>query len=225
MRPSEIRALACDYDRTLTTPDLRPAPRAMRALARAREAGLRVVVVSGRDLEFLHRELGEVVDVFVGENGCLLLEPGAQARPLGAHAGDLRAALACLNVPLEWGQVLASADVAHEPLIREALKLAGMEADLVRNRDRVMVLPKGIDKAAGVLAALKFLGVDPRRCAAAGDGENDVPMLREVGYAIAVQNAVPELKEVADHVTERYGGDGVADWIETRWLPARGATA
>ena len=213
----DVQALCTDYDRTLTDLDLHLVPRALEALRRARVAGKRIVVVSGRDLPFLVREVGDVADAIVAENGCFLLRPGEVAKRLGPDV-DLHGALSCLDIPLEHGRALVSADVEHAPLLRETLAKAGVEADLVPNRDRVMALPRGVDKATGVLAALASLGIDPARAAAAGDGENDVPLLRSVGYGIAVANAVDELKEVADHVTPEVGGHGVAAWVLDRWL-------
>lgn len=220
MRVREVQVLACDYDRTLTNEALEPIPRAMDTLAAARRSGLRVIIISGRDLPFLQREIGHAADLVVAENGCILHKPGGDASPTAPDRVDLRGVLTCLNLPIEYGEIIASADVEHEPLLRETLERAGYSMDLIRNRDRVMILPKGIDKAAGLLAALKVLAVPPENAAAAGDGENDIPLLREAGYGIAVANAVDELKAIADHVTAAPGGDGVADWIEERWLPA-----
>ena len=217
-RAARIEALACDFDRTLTDLALRPVPQAFAALQRARRAGRKVVVVSGRGLDFLEREAGHVADAIVGENGCFLLH-GGKRRCLGPTV-DLRAALADLRIELEHGELMTSADVEHEPLLREALARADVPADLIRNLDRVMVLPRGVDKAAGVLAALQALGVEPAHAAAAGDGENDVALLSAVGYGIAVANAVPQLKTVARHVCADVGGHGVARWIENVWLPA-----
>lgn len=218
--PREIRALAVDYDRTLTDPALRIVPRALDALRRARRAGRKVVVVSGRDRAFLERELGDVADAIVSENGCFLLHDG-RAQRLGP-AVDL-AALDDLDIAIERGDALASVDLADEARVRDALR--GGPVHFVRNRDRVMVLPRGVDKATGMIAALAALGVRPEETAAAGDGENDVVMLAAAGYAIAVANAVAGLKAVADHVTAEEGGLGLAAWIERVWLPALEARA
>lgn len=213
-----IDALCTDYDRTLTDVSLAPVPEALQALQAARAIGKRIVVVSGRDLDFLHREVGHVADAIVAENGCFLHAAGVTQR-LGPEV-DLHTALAEVVIPLERGKAFASAELAYETELREALDRAGVQADLVRNRDRVMVLPRGVDKAMGALAALAALDILPERAAAAGDGENDLPMLSSVGHAIAVANAVPELKDLADEVTEEPGGLGLARWIHDRWLGA-----
>lgn len=219
-----MKALAVDYDRTLTNMDLVLEERALEALATARESGLKVIAISGRDLPFLQREIGHAVDLVVAENGCILHTPGGAHPPSLTHdapAVDLEGVLACLNLPIEYGNVIASADIEHLPLVQETLQAAGYDLDLIPNRDRFMILPQGIDKAAGLLAALKILGTPLRQTAAAGDGENDVPMLRESGYGIAVANAVPQLKAVADYITSREGGLGIAEWIEQEWMKGR----
>lgn len=220
MRPHEIRALALDFDRTLTDEALNLSPRVLDALRQARRAGGKVLIVSGRDLPFLEREVGDAADLYVGENGCLVLRPGeAPIATCEGHPG-FREALADASFEVDHQRILASADVEHEAELRALLAAAKVEADLIRNKDRVMVLPPGVDKAAGLLSALRILDVEPRRCAAAGDGENDLVMLKAVGYGIAVRNAVPELKRVARHVTGKPGGEGVADWVLETWLPA-----
>lgn len=218
MRPADVRALATDFDRTITDESLRMPTGVLDALREARRAGRKVLVVSGRDLDFLEREVGDAADLYVGENGCLVKRPGEPAVPTCGTSWDLRKALAAADFEVEYQTVLASADVEHEARLHAMLAAARVEADLIRNKDRVMVLPPGVDKAAGLLRALALVGVRPEECAAAGDGENDLVMLRAVGYGIAVANAVPELKAVATHVTARPGGLGLADWIRRTWL-------
>ncbi|MEA3201062.1 MAG: hypothetical protein QOE90_2490 [Thermoplasmata archaeon] len=221
--PREIRALAVDYDRTLTTVDLLPVPRALDVLDRARARGLKVVVVTGRTMREIEARVGKHVDAFVAENGAIWKLAGGPARRTHPTLGDVRKAIEGLDVEAEFGEVLASFDAAHHDRVAEHLR--GQPWDLVRNRDRVMILPRGVDKAVGLLAALRALGVDPRECAAAGDGENDVPLLRAVGHGMAVMNAVPELKEQADEVLLLPGGEGVAHWVSESWLPAQEAGA
>ncbi|HEX2022821.1 MAG TPA: HAD hydrolase family protein, partial [Candidatus Thermoplasmatota archaeon] len=213
----DIEGLAVDYDRTLTDPDLRDVPEARAALEAARRAGCRIVVVSGRDLAHLEARFGDLADAIVAENGCVLRALG-EVREVVPPRGDLRAALSPVGVPVDYGRVIASADARQERVLMEALEAAGAVRIPVRNRDRVMFLPPGVDKAAGFLAACRALGVSPRRFAAAGDGENDVPLLRAAGYRIAVANAVPDVKAIADHVTDEPGGEGVAAWIRETWL-------
>jgi len=64
----------------------------------------------------------------------------------------------------------------------------------------------------GKLPALKKLleqvGLSANRTAYIGDDLLDLPVIRYVGFGAAVANAVDEVKEEADYVTTRRGGDG-----------------
>lgn len=219
---SRITVFATDYDRTLTDDSLTPVPEALAALAEAKKLGLHVVVVSGRDAPFLEREVGHLADVLVAENGCLVARPGEPFARTGPTPVDVREVLKGLEVELDQGEIIASYANADEHLVLP--RLHGHAVQLIRNQDRTMILPEGIDKASGLLHALRMLGADPAETAAAGDGENDVPMLSLVAHGIAVANAVEELKEHATTVTKNPGGLGVAEWIRGVWMPAQGAS-
>jgi len=66
--------------------------------------------------------------------------------------------------------------------------------------------------------ALEFLssklGISREQVIAFGDSYNDIDMLEYAGLGVAVGNARPEVKEVADLVTLSHGEDGVAEVIE-----------
>lgn len=72
--------------------------------------------------------------------------------------------------------------------------------------------PKGATKAEGILELKKMLGCD--RVVCFGDGRNDIPMFRIADECYAVENAVPELKEIATAVIGDNEHDGVAKWLE-----------
>ena len=63
------------------------------------------------------------------------------------------------------------------------------------------MIPKGVDKGQLVDKLAKHLGIDTRRTIAAGDYNNDISMVKAAGVGIAVENAVDELKAVADLIT------------------------
>jgi 3-deoxy-D-manno-octulosonate 8-phosphate phosphatase (KDO 8-P phosphatase) len=50
--------------------------------------------------------------------------------------------------------------------------------------------------------------LDDSKIAFIGDDLQDLPILRRVGFAVGVANAVPEVKEACHLVTERAGGGG-----------------
>ena len=69
--------------------------------------------------------------------------------------------------------------------------------------------PKGIDKGVGVARALEYLGrTGNTRTFGFGDSGNDLGMLAAVETAVAMGNAMPEVKAVADYVTDDVEHDG-----------------
>ena len=48
-----------------------------------------------------------------------------------------------------------------------------------------------------------------------GDNDNDIALLRWAGRSVAMGNARPEVKAVADEVTAACDADGVAAVLET----------
>lgn len=69
--------------------------------------------------------------------------------------------------------------------------------------------PKGIDKGVGVARALEYLGREGNaHTFGFGDSGNDLGMLAAVETAVAMGNAMPEVKAVADYVTDDVAHDG-----------------
>ena len=67
-----------------------------------------------------------------------------------------------------------------------------------------------VDKAHAVRTVCAQLGVPLAALAAIGDEENDIGMLREAGIGIAMGNAAPSVRAVADRTTDTNERDGVA---------------
>jgi len=73
------------------------------------------------------------------------------------------------------------------------------------------VFPPGISKASAVLNLKKELGAD--RLVVFGDSLNDLPMLAVADVAVAVGNALPEVKAAAHKIIEPNDTDSVARFI------------
>ena len=73
------------------------------------------------------------------------------------------------------------------------------------------------DKAAAFAALSARLGLAARDCACIGDDTLDVPMMRQVGLAIAVADAHADARRAAHRRTRLVGGAGavreVCDWL------------
>ncbi|MYW68182.1 Cof-type HAD-IIB family hydrolase [Streptomyces sp. SID8379] len=78
----------------------------------------------------------------------------------------------------------------------------------------VELQPRGVTKATGLELAAERLGAGPGATIAFGDMPNDVPMFGWAGRGVAMANAHPELKAVADEVTASNEEDGVAAVLE-----------
>ena len=76
------------------------------------------------------------------------------------------------------------------------------------------ILPAGVSKGNALKYLAEYLRIPLREIIAVGDNLNDVEMLSEAGLGVAMGNAHPELKKVADHVTDSNDNDGVAKLIE-----------
>ena len=69
--------------------------------------------------------------------------------------------------------------------------------------------PKGIDKGVGLARALAYLGrAGNERTFGFGDSGNDLGMLAAVETAVAMGNAMPEVKAIAGYVTDDVAHDG-----------------
>ena len=72
----------------------------------------------------------------------------------------------------------------------------------------------GVNKGSGLVNLGRLLGIKREEIMACGDGDNDLLMLREVGFGVAMANGVEQVKEAADYITLSNEEDGVADAIE-----------
>ena len=81
-------------------------------------------------------------------------------------------------------------------------------------------------KNHGVKAVAAHLGITAGEIAAFGDNNIDIDMITGCCVGIAVGNAIPEVKAVADYICGSNDEDGVAKWIAGMILdPTRGGNA
>ena len=69
------------------------------------------------------------------------------------------------------------------------------------------------DKSFSIDWICDKLEINKEKTLAFGDSYNDIKMLQNVGYGVAVFNAVEELKNVADKVLEIDGSFGIIDFL------------
>jgi HAD superfamily hydrolase (TIGR01484 family) len=70
-------------------------------------------------------------------------------------------------------------------------------------------------KEHAVTELCRILNVDRANVAGVGDGHNDIHLFNSVGHKVAMGNAVPELKEIADEIIEPIDKEGLAKFIKS----------
>src|SRR5262245_11433333 len=211
-------ALACDYDGTLAQHG-RVDAATLAALERLLATGRNLLLVTGR-------ELGELKHIFpelhlfawvVAENGALLYCPATREEKLLAAAPPpaLVDGLHQRGVaPLSVGRAIVAMWHPQEKHALDLIRELGLEYQVVFNKDAVMLLPTGVNKASGLTAALDLMHLSPHEVVGVGDAENDHAFLSLSECAVAVDNALPALKERADIVTHCDHGAGVIELID-----------
>jgi len=76
-----------------------------------------------------------------------------------------------------------------------------------------MVMHREATKENALRALARHWGIDMADVWAFGDDENDLPLLKAAGTAIAMQNALPQVKAAAQYVCESNEADGVARFL------------
>ncbi len=210
--------LAADYDGTLARDGL-VGDSTVDALRRVRDTGRKLLLVTGRRLEPV-LDLFPDVSLFhsiVAENGALLFCPKSGEETLLADPPppDFVHALRERGVDrIETGRCIVATWQPYEAICLELIRDFAVDLQIVFNKDAVMLLPSGVNKASGLSRALRDLGYSPRNTIAVGDAENDEAMMRSCSVSVAVANALPRVKDMATLVMEHARGRGVEELID-----------
>ena len=210
--------LCTDYDGTLATEGT-VFPETVAALKQLIASGRKPVLVTGRELDQLKTVCPclDLFDYVVAENGALLYEPKTGTETLLAKrpSDSFVAALRARGVErVSVGRVIIATWEPWETVVIETIKDHGLELQVIFNKGAVMILPAGVNKASGLAAALKKMGLSPHNAVGIGDAENDHALLDFCECGVATANALPTLKEVADFVTTGERGAGVTELIQ-----------
>ena len=259
-----VKLIALDLDGTLLDPFGKITAPTKLAIAKAREAGVRVVLNTGRPIpEAIHfsREAG-CDDLIACLGGAALVdgEDGHVLRrfdirePSGSRALEL-----CLNREIEL-MIFAGNRILVDPFSKQSLlrtfpfpvfhenavltddptayikehglpvtkihgdwnpgryplkelaELPGIQLTHSSDRD-FEVVAAGVDKGRMLSLLAMMYGIALEDCAAVGDSDNDLAMLRVVGTPIAMGNAAQSVKEMACRIVSGNDEDGVAQAI------------
>ena len=211
----EFNAVVVDVDGTITYSDRTIDCRAVDAL---RSLESPVVIATGNILCFA-RAVAKLVGtggIVIAENGgvveCGIVESDT------SHIGECEDAFEFLKKHFALERIDPEYRKTEIGLRRnfDVRKAREMlvdypEVDIVDTGFAVHIKSKRINKGTGLVRIAELMGLDAKEFVAFGDSPNDIEMLKASGLGVAVGNAHPELKKVADLITEAEHGAGVAE--------------
>ena len=213
-----FQAVAIDYDGTLAHRG-EVSRKTMEALRNFKEGGRRLVLVTGRMLDDLREAFPDfpLFDRIVAENGAVVFDSSNAKERLiaGAPPAILVERLRERGVePLSVGKSIVATREPHEKVALDTIRELGLEFQIVFNKGAVMILPAGVNKGAGLAAALNELEISPHNVIGVGDAENDSSFLQLCGCGAAVANALAILKDGADIRLNGENGEGIIELFE-----------
>lgn len=104
-----------------------------------------------------------------------------------------------------------AADAIHQDLTQHF----GDRAQVLRTHELfVELVPNGTSKGEALAWLAAEYGIDRQQVMAVGDSENDLSMVAWAGLGVAMGNAVPDVKAVADWIAPTVQEDGAAVALE-----------
>lgn len=202
-RTTHLKILACDLDGTLAKDGV-VAPETWDLLRQAKISGLTLILATGRVIDsFIDSgPFAEFFEAIIAEDGAVVFFPRKNIvkLPFGRLSSIMVQRLEEMKIPLERGMSIVATRVPYDEAIMRVLQDINVGVTIEYNNGAVMLLPPGATKGTGLSYALQDLGYSPRNLVACGDAENDCSLLELAEMAVAVPNAIPKIKALADVV-------------------------
>ena len=228
-----IKLVAIDLDGTLLNEQKLISDENKQALAQAKQQGVKIVLCTGRPLAAMAHYLQELGLVDEGDYSITFNGGLVQKNDTGEIMEKKVMEVSLYNVlnkllqfqPADISDitdefVLNKAVIAYDqeeldPKIKEIPAEFHEMYEIIKTRSMLLeFMPKGVTKAYGISLLAKDLGLKQEEIMAIGDEENDLPMIQYAGLGVAMENAVPFVKEAADFVTASNEENGVAKVIQ-----------
>ena len=213
----KLAVVALDFDGTVSDAAGQLDGSVRNTLVELRSRGIALLLVTGRRLDHLRQDIGDlrVVDAVVAENGALVAFPASGRtmflgrKPSKAFTDEL----ARQGVPFISGECVVETEAAYAGVVLAIIRSLQLPLVLLFNRDRLMVLPQSVSKGTGLREALGAMRLSPHNTVAVGDAENDHELLAvsEVGAAVAWGSEA--LRSAADEVIAGDGPAAVAAYL------------
>jgi phosphoglycolate phosphatase len=216
----KLKAIALDVDGTITDKTRKVCLNAIKAIYEAENRGIPVIIVTGNIMCSTR-----TISILFGTSGGLVAENGGVIESLGRKQilGDIKECLRAykflkskFNVKkVEYSDQRVS-EVAierniPEEIVKETLK--DYDVEVYDTKFAIHITDPRVDKGSSLEMVARDLGIKPDEILAIGDSENDMEFLRTAGMKVAVANADEELKAIAEYITQKSYGDGVAEAI------------
>ena len=132
------------------------------------------------------------VDGVLTDGGIIMHADGSESKKFHVHDGGW------IRI---WGrQGLKTAIITGRQCQAVELRMRDLEIDYVYQN--------AIDKLEVFNSLLEKSQIAADQIAYIGDDVFDLPVMRRVGFSVAVADAIPEMREIADFVTTARGGRG-----------------
>ncbi len=99
-----------------------------------------------------------------------------------------------------------------------SLEKEGQMSGVIPDANILDMMPYGITKYSGALEIAKRLNISRENIIAVGDQENDMELIKGVGLGIAVKNAIPEVKKVADVTLDKTNNEDAIYHVINRYI-------
>jgi phosphoglycolate phosphatase len=217
----KYRLLVCDVDGTITDARKCIQTLGIETLRAVQDNGYTVSICSGNVLPVAFG-----LSTFIGLKGPVIAENGglvsyreqifqlhsdAEARKAFAH---LRAEMPEVERLFtdNWRKTEVAVKRSFDlETVRSILK--GWNVEIEATGFAIHIMEPGHSKMDGVRKACQILGIDVSEVVAVGDSDNDVKMLSQCGFGIAVGNASAPAKQAADYVSKAPHASGVVEGL------------
>jgi hydroxymethylpyrimidine pyrophosphatase-like HAD family hydrolase len=210
------RILAFDFDGTIAEDGQVPIE-IIEVFRQAHDQSHALFLVTGR--LFRQADIAGILPYLTGivwENGAVLehLPTERVSVPFGTLPELLVKDLEQTGIEMLTGMAIAATWAQHEGLVKQVSDQHHYCPTLDWNKLALMILPTGANKGSGLKRLLEQCHFSSHTLMAFGDGENDHSLLAIADTAVAVQDAVPSLQEMAHVVSNHPGPSGVVEILE-----------
>lgn len=126
---------------------------------------------------------------------------------------SIKELFASSNKPADEIFILCDNEETRNRIARKMEQILGIQQCLIADRF-LELTKKNIDKGYALSVLCEHLNLDLKSTIAFGDGENDLQFLEKAGIAVAMENAVNEVKQKADIITKSNNDNGVYEILK-----------